>query len=401
MTSSFVKKTLTLAVLGSLGAMAYAQSSVQLYGIVDAAIRHTNNEGPNKSGLTKMIGGGMSESRWGINVREDLGGGLAAIANLENRFWTDSGSSSTAQPYFAQSWVGLRSSSFGQLTMGRQYNMLFDLVTSTYASFPYSPYMDAYKPEIGMSMGARANNMLKYTAEFGPVRGSLQYSFEEGDTVAKRGAFTPTFGTAVKTAGGYLRYSDNGISVGAGYLNTKLPGGTKVDAWTLGGSYRSGNLYVNLGYGLNKRKDAFGMNAGGIVDAGMLSSYWSGSSNGGFMPGRALDTSTPTSIMASIGSLANYANKREMFKIGFGYQITPQINVGVHYYHAKQSGSANGAYNGKADFVVAVADYAFSKRTDAYFGVDHTKVSGGSGMALDSNTATKRTGITVGLRHRF
>lgn len=50
---------------------------------------------------------------------------------------------------------------------------------------------------------------------------------------------------------------------------------------------------------------------------------------------------------------------------------------------------------------MAVADYAFSKRTDAYFGVDHTKVSGGSGMALDSNTATKRTGITVGLRHRF
>ncbi|MBI1625768.1 porin, partial [Comamonas suwonensis] len=176
MTSSFVKKSLVLAVLGTLGSLAYAQSSVQLYGIVDAAIRHTNNEGANKSGLTKMIGGGMSESRWGINVKEDLGGGLSAIANLENRFWTDSGSSSTAQPYFAQSWVGLRSSSFGQITMGRQYNVLFDLVTSTYASFPYSPYMDAYKPEIGMSLGARANNMLKYVAEFGPVRAGLQYS---------------------------------------------------------------------------------------------------------------------------------------------------------------------------------------------------------------------------------
>ena len=45
MTSSFVKKSLVLAVLGSLGSLAYAQSSVQLYGIVDAAIRHTNNEG--------------------------------------------------------------------------------------------------------------------------------------------------------------------------------------------------------------------------------------------------------------------------------------------------------------------------------------------------------------------
>ena len=91
MTALFVKKTLALAVLGSLGSMAYAQSSVQLYGIVDAAVRHTTNEGKDKSGKTQMIGGGMSQSRWGINVTEDLGGGLAAIANLENRFTTDNG----------------------------------------------------------------------------------------------------------------------------------------------------------------------------------------------------------------------------------------------------------------------------------------------------------------------
>lgn len=390
MKKSFVKKTLALAVLGSLGSLAYAQSSVQLYGIVDAAVRHTTNEGPTKSGKTQMIGGGMSQSRWGINVTEDLGGGLAAIANLENRFLTDSGTTASTN-YFQQSWIGLRSKSFGQITLGRQYNMLFDLVTSTYSSFPYSPYMEAYKPEIGMSMGARADNMVKYVAEFGPVRGALQYSFDEGN---KGAAASATGG--IRTAGGYLRYSQNGISAGVGYLNTKLPGGTKVDAWTLGGSYRSGNLYFNLGYGQNKVKDAFGMSMGGIIDSNLLNAYWTGSSNGGFSAGPTVTTP------AAIPSLAVYANKREMFKIGFGYQITPQINAGIHYYHAKQSGSVNGAYNGKANFIVAVADYAFSKRTDAYFGVDYTKVSGGGGMNLDKdNQATKRTGITVGLRHRF
>jgi predicted porin len=77
-----------------------------------------------------MIGGGMSQSRWGINITEDLGGGLAAIANLEARFLADTGEQA-ATSYFQQSWVGIRSSSFGQITMGRQYNMLFDLVTST------------------------------------------------------------------------------------------------------------------------------------------------------------------------------------------------------------------------------------------------------------------------------
>ncbi|MDL5036122.1 porin [Comamonas sp. Y6] len=389
MATSFVKKTLALAVLGSLGTMAYAQSSVQLYGIVDAAIRHTTNEGANKSGLTKMIGGGMSESRWGINIKEDLGGGLSAIANLENRFWTDSGTPSTAQPYFAQSWVGLRSTSFGQLTMGRQYNVLFDLVTSTYASFPYSPYMDAYKPEIGMSLGARANNMLKYVAEFGPVRAGLQYSFDEGNTFAKKGGgidMTPG-GLALKTAGGYLRYSADGISVGGAFQRTTLPAGTDVDAWTLGGSYRTGALYLMAGYGQNKVKDSLGAaGAGAIFDAGLLNAYWTGSSNGGFIAGNAP---------------GNFANKREMFKVGFGYQVTPQLNAGLHYYHAKQSGSATGAFNGKADFIVAVADYAFSKRTDAYFAVDHTKTKGGAGVMLDANGAKTRTGVTVGLRHRF
>jgi hypothetical protein len=33
--------------------------------------------------------------------------------------------------------------------------------------------------------------------------------------------------------------------------------------------------------------------------------------------------------------------------------------------------------------------------------LDHTKTSGGSGVMLDANGATKRTGFTVGLRHRF
>jgi hypothetical protein len=58
------------------------KSSVQLWGIVDMAYRHTNNEGAGKDGLSKMIGGGMSQSRWGINVEEDLGGGSKALV-----FW--------------------------------------------------------------------------------------------------------------------------------------------------------------------------------------------------------------------------------------------------------------------------------------------------------------------------
>lgn len=450
------KKILAAAIAALCGVTTSAMaqqtgaSKVELWGIVDAGIRHTNNEGAKQGSLTKMLGGGMSQSRWGIKVDEDLGGGTKAFAEMENRFNSDDGSVST--PFFQLSYVGLQGP-YGRLSMGRQWNVLFDVVTSTYASFPYSPYMEAYKPELGMAAGARTSNALKYTIAT-PTRnwvGSVQYSFAEGNNTdaIERGALgaaasaqaaampgaalagqaaaaaaiaagnaagaqaagtaaatqfvTRAVGNAVgaygaaaipgvasgslKTMGGFLRYSENGISLGGGFLRTALPGGSDLDAWTLGGSYRSGPLYVNLGYGLNKIKmdraaatDIPGQ-IGNATDLAIVGSMWSGQTNGGFQPGDA--------------------DKRQMIKVGFGYQVTPQLNAGLHYFHAKQSGGASGLYNGKANFMVAAVDYAFSKRTDAYFAVDHTKVNGGTAMAIDTSGARSRTGITAGIRHRF
>ena len=391
-----------LALCGAGAAMAQTApaSKVELWGIVDAAVRHTNNEGVNQKSKTQMIGGGMSQSRWGINVTEDLGGGNTALVVLENRLNADDGSVST--PFFQLANVGLQTP-YGRLTAGRQWNVLFDVVTSTYASFPYSPYMEAYKPELGFAMGARTSNMLKYTFAT-PNRslvGSLQYSFDENnDTKALEAglpasaAQVPAFvastlgGGAWKTFGGYLRYAPgNGLAVGGGYLRSTLPGGTDVDAWTLGGSYRTGPWYLSAGYGLNKAKfTAAGANPiqafRNVVDGAILGQFWAGQSNGGFIPGDA--------------------DKRQLFKLGVGYQATPQLNVGLHYFHGKQTGSATGLSNGKANFVVAVADYAFSKRTDAYVGIDNTRLSGGDNVYLDAaSKARSRTGFTIGLRHRF
>lgn len=398
-------------------------SKVQLWGIVDAAVRHTNNQGADRSGKTEMIGGGMSQSRWGLKVEEDLGNGTKALVELENRFTADNGDTTPGGvPFFQLAHIGLQTP-YGKLTMGRQWNVLFDVVTSTYASFPYSPYMEAYKPELGMAVGARSSNTLKYAIAT-PDRkfvGGLQYSFGEDSKVNAASSYAALQGAgfnslssawaqhvsntaaALEQVGGFAKYSANGVSVGAGYLSTKMPGGSKLNAWTLGGSYRMDKLYFNFGYGENKLKlnSNPGLVSGGgplptlpmnhIVDLSILSSLWAGQTNGGFQA----------------GSPGNNADKRKMMKVGLGYQITPALNIGAHYFHAKQSGSATGQFNGKADFLVVALDYAFSKRTDAYLGVDHTKLSGGSGMAIDNiaNTGnvpvTKRTGITLGMRHRF
>ena len=452
-------KTVVVAAMAACGmGAALAQSTpskVELWGVVDAAVRHTTNEGADKGGLTKLIGGGMSQSRFGINVEEDLGGGSKAIAHLEHRFNADTGMKDDTAPFFQLAYVGLQGP-YGRLTMGRQWNVLFDVVTSTYASFPYSPYMDAYKPELGMAAGARTNNALKYTLAT-PDRkwvGTLQYSFGEKNNtssvqqygvgalnastnpqvagaraflpggvfaagtplsalgggvktivnnVVQLSADSPTDPTglkakvedvgmgAMKTFGGFLRYSANGLSLGAGAMRTTLPGGSDLDAYTFGGSYRSGLWYFNAGYGLNKYKPTKYANRvdsyiNYLTDRQILNKMWSGQTNGGF----------------SGGYFENAADKRQMIKLGVGYQATKQLNIGAHFFRAKQSGSSDGTYNGNANFMVLAADYAFSKRTDVYAALDHTKVSGGAGLVIDPQSKTKtRTGITVGLRHRF
>ena len=370
------KKLFALGAIALASGSAFAQaststSSVQLYGIVDVAYRYTNNEGATGNGsLNQLVGGGMSQSRWGINVNEDLGNGLKALVNLENRFTADNGATAGGYPngsYFQQSWVGLQGE-FGRVTMGRQYNVLFDLVTSTYASYPYSPYMEAYKPEIGFSLLARADNMIKYTAEVGAIRGALQYSFDEKAA------------TGGKTMGGYLRYAANGVAAGVGYQDYEFASGKKIKAWTLGGSYSTGPMYFNLGYGENKVDSNLP-----ATDAPVLGAMWGSAANGGF----------------GGGAMFLNANKRTIYKIGAGYQLTPQINLGAHYFHTKQTG-ATAATNATANFLTLAADYAFSKRTDAYVEVDSTKLKGGNITFNNvSNGPTSRTGFTVGLRHRF
>ncbi len=351
------KATLALAVLAASTSAAWAQSSVTLYGIVDAAVRYTSNANPGQS-TKQLIPGGMSQSRLGVNVTEDMGGGLKALVNMEHRLNSDTGTVAAAD-FWRQAWVGLQSSDFGQVRLGRQYNILFDVYTSTYASFRYSPYIEAYKPEIGLSAGARQDNMVKYLAQVGNVYGEIQVSAGEGNSQNK-------------SVGGLLRYADGTWGLGGAYLQVTDTLGKKVKATTIGGSYTDGPLYVNVSWGQNK------FDAGGLLGA----AYTAG------LLGNVLNAA------------ANDVKKRDMFMVGFTYQLTPQLNLGAQYWRAEQTHYSAALANtkSKGDYSAFVADYAFSKRTDAYLELDYTKHNG---AVTFSNGATSRTGTMLGLRHRF
>lgn len=81
------KKIIALAIAASASAAAYAQSNVQVYGIVDVGVAHIRPEG-DKS-LNKIDSGLLRTSRLGFKGTEDLGNGLKAMFVLEYRLNID------------------------------------------------------------------------------------------------------------------------------------------------------------------------------------------------------------------------------------------------------------------------------------------------------------------------
>src|ERR1700744_2506519 len=121
-----MKKTiLATAVLGSISLSAHAQSSVTLYGLIDAGISYVNNAraGTSHDNLVKYDDGVASGSRWGLRGTEDLGGGLKAIFVLESGFNSGNGTLGQGGALFGrQAFVGLARDGVGSVTFGRQYS---------------------------------------------------------------------------------------------------------------------------------------------------------------------------------------------------------------------------------------------------------------------------------------
>src|SRR5260370_38853230 len=119
-----------LAALGPVASAAQAQSSVTLYGLIDAGISYVNNSKTATGGsgkLSKVDDGVAKANRWGLRGTEDLGGGLKAIFVLENGFSVANGSFGQGGALFGrQAYVGLAKDDIGSLTPGWPKNCFAD-----------------------------------------------------------------------------------------------------------------------------------------------------------------------------------------------------------------------------------------------------------------------------------
>jgi predicted porin len=106
------KSLVALALFGAFAATAQAQSSVQIYGTIDAGLGKLTGE---TTKVTKR-----DNNKLGFKGTEDLGNGLKAIFQLEIRYESDTGTlESNSRPLFqGQSRVGLQGN-FGTVRLGR------------------------------------------------------------------------------------------------------------------------------------------------------------------------------------------------------------------------------------------------------------------------------------------
>ena len=234
-----MKKTLVaLAALATVGA-AFAQSSVTLYGRIDASIasQRTSVGGVTTVDVgTQIASGAHTGSRWGMKGTEDLGGGLKANFQIENGFAVDTGAGLQGGLMFGrQAWVGL-SGGFGAVTVGRQYDVI-DNMYANYDPMGYSGYSSmGYAFNVGCGTGGsgdcvgRQNNAVIYTTPaMSGFSGSVMWAPGENRT--------PVFSSG-SMYGLMASYGNGPFSVGGAWQSNKAGGGAPATTnWLLGGSY--------------------------------------------------------------------------------------------------------------------------------------------------------------------
>lgn len=235
-----MKHIATVAALLALAAgTAGAQSSVTLFGIVDANLRNVDNSGVGSN--TTMNNNGLSSSRFGFRGVEDLGGGLKVGFWLESDISPDTGTTAANGKLFNRTSVVSLSGNFGALQFGR-------------ALTPSGSYAYGHDPFGVIGVGGSANiarfasqttyfrsdNSISYTLpKLGGMYGSVMIAPSEGV------ALPSTTNLARKYAGGRFGYAQGPIdvSVAAGTTDVDATGG-KFKTTGIGASYNLGVAHL-------------------------------------------------------------------------------------------------------------------------------------------------------------
>jgi predicted porin len=338
------KSLIALAALAATGA--FAQSSVQIDGVMDVAVTSIDYKGNKVSGIANN---GSSTSQINFRGTEDLGGGLKANFRVETDWNTVSNSANSGSTVPTAGTFGngeLRvglAGGFGTIDAGAvNYNSLISGLTG-------QPFGTA----IGSGFGAtsarlvRSDNSINYKSpSFGGLTVSLYNAQKQ--TKASGSTYSSTFGAYDFTGSDEVNVSYNNGPIAASYTNLKQKAadGSSTTFDTLGANYALGaaKLFVLV---QNTKNSANTTDNSYVALSGTY-------------------TMGATTLMASAGTFENKAGT-------------------------------------KSKLAALGADYALSKRTAVYARYESIDDKAGAiaAAATIDGAGTKRTRTAVGVRHAF
>ncbi len=348
------KSLLALAVLASIAGVASAQSSVTIYGVVDAGIAHERSSLGN---VTKVATGQQSGNRLGFKGTEDLGGGLKANFQLENGFNLDTGTSrqsvsaTQSRLFGRQAWVGL-SGNFGAVALGRQYNPLF---VSLDTIDPFGTGLAGSSDKLMNPSNVRTDNAVTYSSNtYGGFSATGLYGTTETQGNAEAGN---TLGLAANYSKGPLVVTLAFDKVNGIAATTTPPASAKggQELLLLGATYNFGPVTAHAGFEAEQ---------GTGVDHKDFRSYMIGAT----VPVGA--GSIVTSFIVKDDRTSGEAGAKQ-FAIGYLHSLSKRTNLYSSIAHI----------NNDRDAAYVVGDAS----------------SGGTAVPASHNS----TALSVGIRHKF
>lgn len=385
-----MKKTLiALAALGAMAGAAQAQSTVTLYGLLDANFgSYKTNVAVGSSvqslKMAKIDGGGLNGNRWGLRVSEDIGGGMAVIGNVESGFNIDTGSSGQGGLLFGRKAVVGLAGGFGTVTLGRNSSSYDDVAadhammgatifdpsntnngnTATQAQAavnglvaPTAAGATALAGFLGrnttwVGYNTRFNNSVKYASpSFGGFSGGLMYSLGEDKTTSVG---------ASKSVSANLKFANGPLLISGGYQS-------ETTSRTATAKPALENTILNFAYNFGVAKVGLGLNRAKYKDL---------------------------TVLGVTGDLA--AQKEVSLSVAVPLGATT-LSAGV----ARSKGDDLGKSTG---FGVQ-ALYSLSKRTTLYAGALSTKayddLSDAVKLVYPTSNIGRTTTYAAGIRHTF
>lgn len=343
-----------LALAAMLPSLACAQSSVTIYGAIDAGLRYqTNVDAAGNNQVTATSGNSFS-NRLGFRGEENLGNGLTARFRLESGYNSKTGAlDNTKNMLFNRTASAGIGGKWGYLDLGRQYTIGFR------TELFLDPFDHHFTPIVPLSSGAgttlpaaataaglsassssgtRFNNSVQYTGSFDGLTVRLEHALGEDAQDASRGAAS---GAGVSYAGQHL------LAAGA-YTRKQTLEGYENTAWIVGAGFKWNGIVAKGGVARERQDTA----ASGV-----------------------LETAT------------RFA--------GAAVPVAPAVVLTGGVYRTDYDSAVGG---GRRDLYIASLTYSFSKRSNVYAEFDVNRYDG---LLVPASKQRRQRGISLGLMQSF